>query len=38
MSAKGIITFIDEIPLYSDKESALEWSKLMNIKVLKDGI
>ena len=28
----NIITFIDEIPLYTDKESAMRWSKLMNIK------
>ena len=28
----NIITFIDEIPLYIDKESATKWSKLMNIK------
>ena len=27
-----ILTFIDEVPLYADKESALEWAKLLGIK------
>ena len=31
-ATKNILTFIDEIPLYIDKESAMKWAKLMGIK------